>query len=219
MEDKRIEGMTIDDAVQKYERMVYKVVNSANTNAVCNAEDLIQEGYMAIVEAFNTYDPEKGTAFSTWVYRYITGAILDYQKIHLNTLAGGAYLQSVMRKAGPDATPEDLIALGCRKETAYASTYINENFAAADYEALEELICDGDSMFDKMALKLFDWRKHLTEEEVFVLESYYGFNGESIPQTEIAKVLGKHRRTVGDIIQRALMKLRRNPDVVDYAFD
>ena len=217
---KTINGLTVEDALQQYEPMIHKVVNAAKTNYVCNYEDMVQEGRLAVIEAFNNYDANKGAALSTWMYRYISGAILDYQKTNLSILAGGHYLQDAMKKAGPDATVEDLLALGYTRSTALASTYINENYTGADFEQIKDFIEDPHRMEDNIELCFFDWRKYLTEKEATVLSHLYGFDGgEPLTKIEIGKKMGLNRHTVGDIVMRAICKLRHCPEIVDYAFD
>lgn len=220
MENKIIDGLTLEDALVQFEPMVHRLVNSAKTNYVCNYEDMVQEGRVAIIEAFNNYDSDKGASLTTWVYRYISGAILDYQKANLSILSGGHYLQDALRKTGPNATVEDLLALGYTKSTAIASTYINESYTGADYDQIKDFIEDPHRMEDNLALGFFDWRKYLTEKEATVLSYIYGFDGcEPLPQTEIARKMGLNRKTIKSTIDRAINKLRHCPEIGDYAFD
>lgn len=219
MENKRIDGLTVEEMLVKFEPMIYKVVNSAKTNTVCNAEDMVQEGRLAIFKAFRDYEADRKIAFSTVAHKYITTAIVDYQKKHLSILSGGSYLQEIMKKAGPDATKEDLLAMGLRQNTVHAASYIKDSFATVEYDTLYDSPAVEDDFIDRLALKSFDWRQYLDEREIFVIENHFGFNGEALPSTVIGRILGVHRKTVINILNRALNKIRRAPDIGDYAFD
>lgn len=219
MNDKRIDGLTIEEILVKFEPMVHKIVNSAKTNAVCNTEDMVQEGRIAIIKAFHDYDVDRKNAFSTVAHRYITTAIVDYQKKHLSVLSGGSYLQEMIKKAGPDATKEDLLAMGLRQNTVHAASYIKDSFTTVEYDALYNTPVIEDDFIDRLALEFFNWRQYLDEREIFVVENHFGFNGEALPSTVIGRSLGVHRKTVINILNRALNKIRHAPDISDYAFD
>lgn len=216
MVEKLIEGLTVEEMVAKYTPMVHKAVHSAQKNCVCNAEDMVQEGFLAIVEAFNTYTPGKGTAFITWVYTRINGAILDYQKRHLSALASTGYLYTSLKKLGPDATPEQLIEMGHSKESAYAAMRIKNSFLMVDVDALEEVLFDDDNIYDMIDLKAFDWKKYLTEKEVDVIELFYGLSGqEPMSMSAIARKFGRSTKTLTETKERALRKLRNVPGIED----
>lgn len=215
MEQKIKDGLTLEAALEQYEPMVHHFANAANTNYVCNKEDLEQEGRMAIIKAFETYDPGKGTCFTTWVQHHIKGAILDFQKHNLSCLSGGCYLQQVMRDLGPEATLEDYQKRNMRTNTIQAMGYINNTFAVSNYDELE-IVSDNAINLD-FTFQLVDWRSYLSEEEIYIVENYYGFNGE--PQT--FEVIGEHigvsRKTASNKLKAALNKLRKIPGIEYYA--
>ena len=211
-----VEGITVEQALKKYEPMVNRFVNSVHTNHVCSKEDLIQEGRMAIVVAFNYFDEEKGASLTTWTYHMIKDAIIEYQKHHLSVLSGGAYLQNVLRKAGQDASVEEIMEFGVSKKTALASIYMKNSFSTVDYDELESLI-EG-KPFEEVSTFL-DWEKYLTKEEAFAIGSYFGFGDQKrLTKTEIGNVLGKSRKAASDIINKALVKLRKIPGIEEYAY-
>lgn len=41
-------------------------------------DDLLQEGYIALLDAHERYDPSRGTSFKSFAYRRVNGAMLDY---------------------------------------------------------------------------------------------------------------------------------------------
>ena len=60
-----------------YENMVRKCVLTYNNNQI--DDDLMQEGYMAIIEAEKKYKPENNIQFSTFAWTCIRNKILNIQ--------------------------------------------------------------------------------------------------------------------------------------------
>lgn len=214
--EKLIEGMTVEEALVKYERMVHKAVHSAKANTVCSYEDMVQEGFMAIVEAFDKFDERKGVAFSTYVHTYINGRILDYQKKHLSFLSGGHYLQAMLKKAGPDATEADLRAMKLSEESIRAAKYIDQNYITTDLEELEFVAAENGDPSENLAIGFFDWKKYLTEKQAFVVEKYFGFGCVPITKSEIARLTNVSFKTVDATLKDALKKLKKVPGIEDY---
>ena len=211
-----VEGLTIEQALKKYEPMVNRFVKMANTNNVCSKEDLVQEGRMAIVVAFNYFDPEKGASLTTWTYHMIKDAIIEYQKHNLSVFGrSGAYLRNILRKVGQDATVEEIMEFGISKKTALASTYMKNSFTTVDYDGLESLI-EGKPF--EVSATFLDWEKYLTKEEAFAVGNYYGFGEQKMTMHEIGQELGKSRKAVSYMINKALVKLRKVPGIEEYAY-
>jgi RNA polymerase sigma factor (sigma-70 family) len=210
-----VEGITLEEALKKYEPMVHRFVKTAHTNHVCSKEDLCQEGRMAIVIAFQNFDPSKGASLTTWTYHMIKDAILEYQKQHLSILSGGAYLQGILRKAGQDASIEEIMEFGVSKKTALAAAYIKESFSSVDFEELSTMV--GEDGFEKQALESFDWRSHLTEQEIYAVGNFFGFNGPRMTMQEIGQAMGRSRKSVSYMINKAIVKLKHVPGIEEYA--
>lgn len=211
-----VEGITLEEAMVKYEPMVHRFANAARTNHVCSKEDLCQEGRMAIVIAFQNFDPSKGASLTTWTYHMVKDAILEYQKQHLSVLSGGAYLQSILRKAGQDASIEEIMEFGVSKKTALSATYIKDSFSTADFEELSSVI--GDDGVVSASLDSFDWRPHLNDAEAFAIGNFFGFNGPRMTMQEIGEAMGKSRKAVSYMINKAINKLKRVDGIEEYAF-
>ena len=217
MENKKnhtINGLTLDDAIRRYEPMVHHFVKKASTNHVCSKEDLAQEGRLAIVMAFRCYNPDKGASLTTWTYHMIKDALLEYQKHHLSILSGGAYLQSILKKAGEDASIEQIMDFGVSKKTAIAATYINDSYSSANYDDLSAVLADErDEPSSNFKL---EWQKYLTDQEVYAVSNFYGFGGTRMTLNEIGENLGKSRKSVSYMINKALVKLRHIEGVEEY---
>ena len=62
--------------LKKYERLVHKLAwKYAFTATSHTHEDLTQEGYIGLLSAIRTYDPDRGAKFMTWAYYHVRGAI------------------------------------------------------------------------------------------------------------------------------------------------
>lgn len=206
----------IDGLIRQHSGFLHKCVSEASTNAVCDYEDLEQEGRMAVVHAYRTFDPEKGP-LNAWVCRCIKDAILDYQKNNLRFLSGGEYLQAAMKKAGPDATIEDIMAQGVSKETALVSTYFN--LRPAQYgEALNLIDIKAKHQMEEIEACHLDYKKYLTEKEVFAIEHRFGLGYcDVLTMEEIGKRLGKSKKAVSYLINQALVKLRHVKGIEEYS--
>ena len=55
--------------------MVYSIINKYSNYS---HDDLYQVGMLALVEACNNYESDKGAKFSTYAYLYVKGAVLEY---------------------------------------------------------------------------------------------------------------------------------------------
>lgn len=206
--------------LEQYDKMARKFVNTAikksATNAVCDPEDLYQEACIAIINAYDTFDDEKGATFTTYVYNRIKYAMLEYQKANLSFLKGGSQLYLAIKKLGDEATVENLMKLGFSKETALVSKYLNlkpspygECWNMADPEAEAQLR-------EIEAFKL-DYRKYLTEKEVFAIEHRFGLRyADVLTMEEIGKHLGKSRKAVSYLINQAIVKLRHVEGIEEY---
>jgi RNA polymerase sigma factor (sigma-70 family) len=218
---KQVDGLLEDDVIinellTKYESMVHGLVRKATTSAVCGYEDLCQEGRMAIINAYQTYDDNKGASFDTWVYNNIKNALLEYQKNNLGFLSGGEYLYAAIKKAGKNASVEDLMKLGLSRKTAAASFYFmlqpatyGEAFNMIDRKAAAQL----------KEIESFgsDYRKYLTEKEIFAIEHYFGLdNQDFLTMEDIGKILGKSRKAVSYLINQAIVKLRHVQGIEEY---
>lgn len=212
-----IDGITLEEALKKYEPMVHRFANAAKTNHVCSRDDLCQEGRLAIVIAYRNYDPEKGASLTTWTYHMIKDSILEYQKQHLSILSGGAYLQGVLRKAGHDASIEEIMEFGVSKKTALASTYVRDSFSTVDYDELASMV--GSSDVEPNDFESLNWKAYLTEPEIFAISNFFGFNGPRMTMQEIGKLMNKSRKSVSYMINKALVKLKHIDNIELYAHE
>lgn len=67
---------------RKYQRLVHKL---AWKYPYLDHDDLVQEGFIGILEAIETYDPDRGASFFTWVYWKIRGKNTQLSRTHKST--------------------------------------------------------------------------------------------------------------------------------------
>ena len=61
----------VDDAVKTLTPLVAKIARKFARNHIQDIEDLMQHGFLGVAEAYDRYDPNKGSAFSSYAYQYI----------------------------------------------------------------------------------------------------------------------------------------------------
>jgi RNA polymerase sporulation-specific sigma factor len=70
------DARSVTAIVKQYTPLVHKIVNKyAWMSPSHSREDLVQEGLMGIVKAIETFEPERGNRFMTWVYPQVRGAV------------------------------------------------------------------------------------------------------------------------------------------------
>jgi RNA polymerase sigma factor (sigma-70 family) len=102
--------MTFDRAIEKARPLVRSIAKRFAGSE--SFDDLMQEGFVGVMQAAATWHPDRGASFRTWAFRWIWGAIHDAsQRARLRGLTrqgGKASLrQSVMRLTSFDASYED----------------------------------------------------------------------------------------------------------------
>ena len=209
------------EIINQYEGVIHKFVNLAKAqgaiNAVCNEEDLLQEGKLALIKAYLTYDENK-SSFSTHVYHCVRDAICEYKKKNLGHLANAGYIIQAHNNA-KTWDVEELMKQGLSKKTALAASVygmkpINygEAFNMVDRKATAQLRAI-ENHYSR-----FDYAKYLTEREATIIEHYYGLNGtERLTMEEIGYIFGMSRKAVSYAINRALVKLRHADGIEEYA--
>jgi RNA polymerase sigma factor (sigma-70 family) len=62
--------------IRQYERLVHKLARKYSFTATSHThEDLAQEGFIGLLKAVKTYDPNRGACFMTWAYYHVRGTI------------------------------------------------------------------------------------------------------------------------------------------------
>lgn len=62
------------------------IMNRKVNNSVVDYDDLVSEGCIGLINATETFDPERGFQFSTYAYRVISGYIYNFLKYQMQAI-------------------------------------------------------------------------------------------------------------------------------------
>ena len=212
-----------EDLVMNNQNLVYSIIHTYFPNAL-NKSDLFQEGIKGLMKAYNLYNPDYNTKFSTYAYSFILGEMRKYvredkgikisrelQKLAYKLEKTKLLLfQKMMREptiselANVLELTEYEVAEIMKIPTIISSLDepINENGKMVnlyDYVSTEENY----DMNDKLALK--NELEKLDENERRLLEARYM---QDMTQSETAKILGMSQVQVSRNEKKVLIKLR-----------
>ena len=192
-------------------------------------EDLVQVGYIGLLNALKKFDPLAGVKFSTYATHLIAGEIKHFLRDKSQVIRHPAWLQELRHKVsrssvkmqaelGRTPTPSEIA-----KDAGVSLSSIDEVLATADslrvssYDAspagdddsneLEQLsaFCpDQMSVEERIVLETAMMQLRDLERDVLIM-----FHFESMSQTEIANKLGISCNYVSHILRQTLSKLRR----------
>jgi len=210
--EKRVDNCTLDETISKYEPMIRRLARGISRNAACTFEDAMQEGRLSLVRSFRNYDASKNMKFSTWAYANIQYSILDYQNNNLYSFGHASMsVKKIISKFGTDFTADDLVAAGYTRGCAEGYVRLIES------KSINEIPEDYDVASDDPDpdLSMLEWRDGLSDREQIVIEHTFALNGKrELSSNEIAKLLGKDRKTVNRAYKSAIEKLRKNPAII-----
>lgn len=158
-------------------------------------QDLMQEGYLGLVEAAKRYDPTTGVQFdsyaSWWVRKYVREYIIRYgQTVNLPFTNKDIF----------DHITEDVDAV-CYEEDGDPITFAD--CIADDAEGEKVWIHQQEINRLRKALQ------GLSEREQDIIRLIYGIGQDKLPQAQIAQQLGITTMTVWRIHDAALKKLKK----------
>lgn len=68
-------GINIDELIEENKELIYSIIYHFKNYDI---EDLYQVGCIGVIKAYNNYNPNIGTKFTTYAYNYIVGEIYKY---------------------------------------------------------------------------------------------------------------------------------------------
>lgn len=194
-------------------------------------EDLVQVGYIGLLNALTKFDPSAGVRFNTYATYLVAGEIKHYLRDRSQTIRQPAWLQELRHKVNRAAglLQSQLSRVPTEREIAeeigVSETAVREVFLTQDMLKLASLDStpqDDDGESDVERLDAADFcPEQLSMEDRLVLESAMGqlrdlerevlllFHFESLNQTEIAGKLGISCNYVSHILRQSLSKLRK----------
>ena len=194
-------------------------------------EDLVQVGYMGLLNALGKFDPDAGVRFNTYATYLVAGEIKHYLRDRAQTIRQPAWLQELRSKCakvegslrtelGREATHREIA-----ERVGASESQVHDAIQAADLMRLGSLDAALPGDDDTTEIERLDagdfCPEQLSIEDRVVLESAFshlremerqvlvGFHFESRPQSEIAEKLGVSTNYVSHILRQSLQKLRK----------
>lgn len=197
-------------------------------------EDLIQEGYLGLLNAIDLYKPDKGTKFSTYATHFIIGQIKHYLRDRGKIIKVPAWIQELQQKLtrvvdsltqqlGRQPTPSEIGEVMDMDEKQVE--YLLSTSDLFRVTSLDSIDCEDDETFPGADIEKLEHPDSVTmqiaTEERLVLEHamerlkeierqvLYAFFYEELSQTEIAQRLGISCNYVSHILRNSTKKLRK----------
>lgn len=195
-------------------------------------EDLVQVGFIGLLNALSKFDPQAGVRFNTYATYLVAGEIKHYLRDRAQTIRQPAWLQELRHKVNKTASmlQQSLGRVPSEREVA-DEIGVSES-AVQEVMQTQELLRvasldqptggdeDGVSEIDRLDAGEF-CPEQLSLEDRLVLENAMRqlrdlerqvlvlFHFESKSQTEIAQLLGISCNYVSHILRQSLAKLRK----------
>lgn len=194
-----------------------------------SVEDLIQVGYLGLLNALRKFDPQSGVKFATYASYLVSGEIKHYLRDRSQTIRQPAWLQELRQRVNREKTElqaalgrvptESEIArkLGCAVE-AIVELQASEDTLRVG--SLDERLPDTDGLGEGDTIEVAETTVAFRAEDRLVLDEAIGrlkelerrvvvlFHFEAMSQTEIAQSLGISGNYVSYLLRQALAKLR-----------
>lgn len=188
-----------------------------------SADDVINEGVLALMGAIETFDPERGVKFETYANLKIKGAIIDYvrrqdwvprQIRHFGKELDGAYSE-LFSKLGRHPTNDEIAEhMGITKEKLMRGM---ADAAGAITLSFEELLYEDN--FNVEGGKTADRRLYEQEQKKVIAQAIDELNPkakqvvtlyyyEKLKFSEIGQVLGVSESRVCQIHAKAMLQLK-----------
>jgi RNA polymerase sigma-B factor len=216
--------------VERYLPLARKLAARYRGRAGEPFDDLLQVASLGLLHAIDRFDPDRGTAFSTFAVPTILGQLKRYFRdagwsVHVPRGAQELALrvqeaeQAISPRLGRSPTADELaqymevsveqVIDGLEAAAAHHATSLEQPHDELDGESqsLSDLLGDDDPRFEQIdaSITIASAARQLSKDELRVLElRFYG----ELTQSEIAKRIGASQMQVSRILRRALAHLR-----------
>lgn len=162
-------------------------------------DDLVSEGYMAMVQAAQKFDTSRGTSFVSYAAPFIRKAMAKTTEEQV----GACRIPKSERKFNRNATKSAVsIDAPLSENTHYTLLDILANKDA--------LMADDNAIFQQMLTDLHQCLQVLDEREKEVIQKFYGIDKPHITLAEIGEDMSLKRERVRQIRDKALRKIAKN---------
>ncbi len=195
-------------------------------------EDLVQVGYIGLLNALAKYDATAGVRFNTYATYLVAGEIKHFLRDKSQTIRQPAWLQELRHRVNKSAAglqtelgrvpTEREIAdnLGVSESSVHEVIITQDLLRVGSLDSMNDAEDDGESEIDKIDAAQFT-PEQLSVEDRVVLEDAMSqlrdlekevlsmFHFEALSQTEIAGKLNISCNYVSHILRQSLSKLRK----------
>lgn len=203
--------------VKENERIIYKLARSFSNSSV---EDLFQVGVIGLINAYNSYNPNYGTKFSTFAYSFILGEMKKYVRenkgvkvnreiIYLSSKLEKLTLLLCQKYKRMPTTEELSIETGIEEWKIIEALNIRSCVSSLDEplfngkNSVIDVVSDKSKIDESVEFK--DMLNSLNEEELKIIYERY-FNDRS--QEEVSTITGYSQAKVSRCEKKILCKLR-----------
>ena len=193
-------------------------------------EDMVQEGFLGLMQAIDQYDPSRGAKLITYATHHIDGHLRHFLRDRVQIIKEPAWLQEVAHKVrrekesltqelGREPTDAEIArALGLKEAEV---TRINATRATFSVSSLDEAQETGSAAAHVVQSNLEASATELPLEDKVVLEHaltrlkeleqkvLYAFYYEDRSQTDIARALGVSNNYISHILKNSARKLQQ----------
>lgn len=193
-------------------------------------EDMVQEGFLGLMNAIEGFDMARGTKFITYAMHHITGHLRHFLRDRTQIIKEPAWLQEMAQKVrreqdsllqtlGREPTDAEVAeALGLREAEVARIAATRQTFSVSSLEEAQEAGTAAAHVADS---NLEAARAQLPIEDRLVLEQalarlkdveqkvLYSFYYQDMSQTDIARVLGVSNNYVSHILKNTARKLEQ----------
>jgi RNA polymerase sigma factor (sigma-70 family) len=169
-------------------------------NIPLSDHDAWQEARIAMLKALRRYDPSRNVKFISVYGVYLDNALRDYLRYEHTVVYPRHGYQLKNRPSMPDVVSLDTVIRP--RDSGPSETLVDMLVDSSNaYRTL-----DIESVQDEIMHMI---RSALTDRELFILESYYGLNGEQLNLREIGERLGVSREAARQQLEKIKWKLRQ----------
>lgn len=174
------------------------IVNIANKyikkyNGLCELDDLIQIGSLAVLKAVDKYDPEVGVHFTTYAYHYIEGYIQNELNAEYNKTKNDIHVQSSV----------DDVENSENSNESEMEQFIYNNSSSSENETNQS---------NKTDLEYYIYNSNLDQRQIEIFSQKEGINTKQMSISELATKYNLSETRIYQIYNKALIKIKTKMD-------